>query len=308
MLGPLSRIPIVSTQARRYQPDPDYDRVGALLLRTYGFGGPHANWLQPRWEYMHFHPYVRRVDLGTIGVWEHGDRIVGVVHPELDPGQAFFQIDPDHDELREAMLDHAEEHLAVDAEGARELSIFVSDEDVRLQDLAADRGYVRTDVTEPMTRWPLPDPFPPIVLPEGFRLQSLADEDDLGKVDRVLWRGFDHGEEPPEGDLEDRRFMESAPGFRHELNVVVVAPRGEYASYAGTWFEPVHGIAYVEPVATDPLYRRRGLARAAVLEALRRCASLGATVAYVGSTLPIYRSLGFREIARTSVWRLRRPA
>lgn len=40
---------------------------------------------------------------------------------------------------------------------------------------------------------------------------------------------------------------------------------------------------YVEPVATDPDYRRMDLGKAAVLEGIRRCGELGAEVAYVGS-------------------------
>jgi len=39
-----------------------------------------------------------------------------------------------------------------------------------------------------------------------------------------------------------------------------------------------------------------------VVEAIRRCAALGATVAYVGATLPIYKSVGFRQIHREARW------
>lgn len=55
--------------------------------------------------------------------------------------------------------------------------------------------------------------------------------------------------------------MQSAPSFRKDLNVVVEAPDGSFVAYCGMWLEPVHAIAYVEPVATDPDYRRMGLGR-----------------------------------------------
>ena len=74
------------------------------------------------------------------------------------------------------------------------------------------------------------------------------------------------------------------------------APDGAFASYCGIWYEPVHRIAYMEPVATDPDYRRMGLGRAAVLEGVRRCGVEGATVAYVGTGMHIYRSIGFRRM------------
>ncbi len=130
----------------------------------------------------------------------------------------------------------------------------------------------------------------------------VADDNDLRQVTRVFWRGFNHGDEPPDGEVEDRKFMQSAPNYRKDLNLVVVAPDGNFVSYCGTWYEPVHAIAYVEPVATDPDYRRMGLARAAVLEGIRRCRELGASVSYVGSKQPLYLSLGFRPEYNSRVW------
>jgi len=82
-----------------------------------------------------------------------------------------------------------------------------------------------------------------------------------------------------------------------------VAPDGEFASFAGTWYIAENRIAYIEPVATDPDHRRKGLGTAVVLEGLRRAAKLGATVAHVGSDQPFYRSMGFCVAFRQSLWR-----
>ena len=139
-------------------------------------------------------------------------------------------------------------------------------------------------------------------LPEGFGLKSLADDNDLHKLDRVLWRGFGHGDEPPDDGIEGREFMQSAPNYRKDLNVVVEAPDGNFVSYCGMWYEPVHSVAYVEPVATDPDYRRMGLGSAAVMEGIRRCGKMGAQVAYVGTNKPFYMSMGFRVVYKTPLW------
>ena len=151
----------------------------------------------------------------------------------------------------------------------------------------------------------IPDTDPAISLPPGFRLKSLADDNDLQKVDRVLWRGFNHGDAPPPDGVRDREFMQLAPNYRKDLNLVVEAPDGNFVSYCGMWYEPIHAIAYVEPVATDPAYRRRGLASAAVLEGIRRCSELGAKMACVGSAQPLYLSLGFRQVYNRSIWQRR---
>jgi predicted N-acetyltransferase YhbS len=68
------------------------------------------------------------------------------------------------------------------------------------------------------------------------------------------------------------------------------------------FYEAANKFAYVEPVATDPDFRRMGLGKAAVLEGVRRCGELGATVAYVGNDLPIYQSAGFKKVYVSECW------
>ncbi len=287
---------------RHYDHRADYERVGEFLLRTYRPKGGHVNWLHPRWEYMHHHPLIRDVDVTVIGVWESQGEIVGVVHPEHCMGIAYLEIDPGHTSLKEEMVDYAETHLSRVEDGVRILRVYVNDGDEELRGLVQERGYRQTGDSEPMSRLVIPDPFPAISLPGGFRLKSLAEENDLRKVDRLLYRGFDHGKEPPGDGIADRGFMQSAPSFRKDLNVVVAAPDGQFVSYCGMWIESVHQLAYVEPVATDPDYRRQGLGRAAVLEGMRRSGALGALVAWVGSAQLFYKSLGFEPVYHRSAW------
>ncbi len=75
------------------------------------------------------------------------------------------------------------------------------------------------DGDRPFARFAIPDPFPEIVLPEGFHLKSLADDCDWAKVNRVLWRGFNHPGEPPVGEtaLAERRVMFDTPKARRDL-------------------------------------------------------------------------------------------
>ena len=57
---------------------------------------------------------------------------------------------------------------------------------------------------------------------------------------------------------------------------MVEAMDGSFVSYSRIWLLPNHQSAHIEPVATDPDYRRLGLGKAAVMECIRRCALLGA--------------------------------
>jgi GNAT superfamily N-acetyltransferase len=103
-------------------------------------------------------------------------------------------------------------------------------------------------------------------------------------------------------ELASRRRMFDTPKARRDLKIAVAAPGGEFAALCGAFYEPTRRFAYVEPVATVPAYRRLGLGKAAVLEGIRRCAALGATVAYVGSDQMFYQSLGFRKVYISESW------
>jgi predicted N-acetyltransferase YhbS len=295
----------LETEVRSYTHVSDYEAIGRFLVRTYDTRRSHVNWLQPRWQYMHYHPYIKRVNVAAVGIWEASGEIVGAVHPEHSMGQAYFEIDPAHEHLKKQMLVYAEQHLGATDKGERLLSVYINDRDVDFQRLAGARGYVKTEECEPMSSLSIPDRFHPIRLPPGFRLKSLADDNDLPKLHRLLWRGFGHGDEPPDNGIEERAFMQSAPNYRHDLNLVVETPGGDFAAYCGMWYEPVHAVSYVEPVATDPDYRRMGLGKAAVLEGVRRCGELGAAVAFVGSAMPFYLSLGFSVVYNRSKWQRR---
>ncbi|MEM7624886.1 MAG: GNAT family N-acetyltransferase [Planctomycetota bacterium] len=286
----------------KFEHNRDFERVSRFLVETYRTAGTHLNWLQPRWEYMHYHPLIRDVNVSQIGLWEDDGHIVGVIHPEHEEGTVYLQIRDDNPALKKQMLQYAEQHLSIIAGGLRRLRVLINRADQSFQGIATAAGYDKTELCESMSEWVLPSSVCPPPLPEGFHLKSLAEDNDLYRVEDALWRGFEHQGEPPVGWLEDRQFAQSAPNYRKDLNIVVEAPSGCFVSYCGMWLEPTYAVAYVEPVATVPEFRRRGLARTAVLEGVRRCVASGAERAYVGGTLPLYESLGFRTIFYTDVW------
>jgi len=294
-------------RSRQYEYLADYGRVSEFLVAHYQPGNADGNWLQPTWEYMHFHPLLDSSSLGKIGIWEADGEIAAVAHYEWHLGEAFFEFHPDYRHLRTIMLDYAEANLTGKSrrDGRKYLCAFVNDYDTEFQCLVESRGYERyPDGKRPLYRYDIPDRFPAISLPAGFRLTSLAEECDWAKVHRVLWRGFDHGDNVPmnEEEYESRRKMFDTPTARRDLKIAVVAPDGDFAAFCGMFYEPQHRFALVEPVATDPIYRRLGLGRAAVLEGIRRCSLPGATVVYVGSDQQFYRSIGFTKGYDTECW------
>ncbi len=298
----------MTIQFRNYNRQEDFTRVSAFLIEHHQPGNTDGNWIEPAWEYMHFHPALEAEHLDKIGIWEQAGKIVAVCHYEWHLGEAFFQFHPGYRHLREAMLAYAEANLTgiSGKDGRKYLCTYVNDNDAEFLTLVKERGYERdSEGDRPMAKFDIPEPFPSITLPEGFRLKSLADDPDWAKVHRVLWRGFDHGDGVPmnEEEFESRRMMFDTPKARRDLKIVVEAPDGNFAAFSGMFYEPTGRFGYVEPVATDPLYRRMGLGKAAVLEGIRRCATLGATTAYVGNDLPIYLATGFKVLYTSQCWK-----
>ena len=58
--------------------------------------------------------------------------------------------------------------------------------DNEFEQLVQSLGYRKEeDAYRAMSQFKITHPFPPIHLPKGFRLKSLADDNDLGKMDQV---------------------------------------------------------------------------------------------------------------------------
>ncbi len=153
---------------------------------------------------MHSHTFLDKASLGKIGIWEDAGKIVAVVTYEWALGEAYFQFHPDYRFLRDEMLHYAEANLFVRAEdGSKTLQVLIDENDEALISLVRRRGYQKlAEGSRPMYRYDIPDPFPAICLPAGFRLKSLAEDCDWVKINRVLWRGFNHPGEPPVEEIE----------------------------------------------------------------------------------------------------------
>ena len=202
------------------------------------------------------------------------------------------------------ILTYARDNLSVDGV----LDIAIRDGNDEFQNVAAKMGFVPTQDNEVDAVFPIEVDKIKYGLPEGFAITSMADTYDLYKYGQVLWKGFDH-EAKGEGafvlkneDLPMWNTMFQRPNVNLNLKIAVVAPNGDFVSYCGMWHDPTSQNVLVEPVATDPSFRKMGLGRAAVLEAVRRSGELGAKRAFVVSSQQFYYSIGFRPYATSTFW------
>jgi len=63
----------------------------------------------------------------------------------------------------------------------------------------------------------------------------------------------------------------------------------------------VNDYAYLEPLATDPRYRRMGLATIALTEAMKLTVKFGATYCFGGSQ-EFYHKIGFETVCHHENW------
>ena len=112
-------------------------------------------------------------------------------------GVAYFSLDRDYSFLKKEMVEYAMDYLSrVEEDGTRSLRAIINDDDTEMREIVAARGFSITDRQDPITEFRVAGPFPDITLPRGFELVSLAEENDLWKIEKVLWR-VDHPGEPP---------------------------------------------------------------------------------------------------------------
>jgi predicted N-acetyltransferase YhbS len=307
----------VKTKLCAYDPDRDFLRIRDFLVETFSLTDRPLNWRLERWNYACYFvtPLLATDGVGepdmsayqaaiglfnaSTGVWENeAGKVVGVVNIEHADeshrgwGEVFFQRHPDYDSLLPEMLDFAESHLRNRERNL--LFIPIYDYDEAFQAVVRERGYRRNDEH---TLWDsvftIEGELPEYALPEGYRLQSMADDNDLERRRKAFGLGFNHPDPKDWPSLLSNQELQKAPDYRRELDLYVVAPDGEFASFCIAWWDERNRIASLEPVGTVPEHRRKGLARAVVLEAIQRVASLGAERVFVGSDQAFYQSLGF---------------
>ena len=290
---------------RPYDHAADYEAVNRFLIGLYRPVDVLENWLQPRWEYMHFHSMSIGLPFDRCGVSEDAKGINGLVHFESNPAFSYLQYRPGDIDVVEALLDWSATHLGGYSQTFDRdvLGFYVNDFDADVRHLMEEGGFEQHhEHAEPHVRMVLTGPVEVPPLPAGFRLVGLDEDNDLTRINKVLWRGFNHEGPPPDEEIPGRELAQQAPNFRKDLTIVALAPNGDYGTFAGMWVVPENKVACVEPVATDPDYRRMGLGRAAVSESIRRAAADGAEVVWVGSDQQFYLDMGFAVQCRSSLW------
>lgn len=281
-----------------------------MLIETYSQFEKPVNWPFVRWEYARYFaaPFLgafgQDKDIeakgleavrdweNAVGIWENDEgQITCVVCPdEYVPwhparGIAYFQRRPGYDHLLDEMLEYAQKKYRKD----NTTSVFITEPDTPLQEAAKRDSYAAPKpATEYWTEYDL-SKIPDTKLPGGFYFQSMADNNDVERRRKIFGLSFYHKPSNEWPSAFSYRELQKAPDYRRELDLVVVAPDGEFVSCCIAWIDETNKVGMLEPVGSIVL----GMGREIVLEGLRRLKALGAEIAIMETPLKYYTKIGF---------------
>jgi GNAT superfamily N-acetyltransferase len=299
---------MTTTTDRPYRGGDDFWTVRDFLTELFPLVSPRVTWDVRRWDGSNCHSLERGLPADRAErtrIWEdEGGRVVAATLHEGGP-QLHPHVHPAYRHLADEVVAWSEATAA--RLGDDRVLLHVWDSDLVLRRVAEERGYAVTDewgiawLARP-GRWPIPEP----AVPDGYvmrqTLPGAADDEAIAVLlNAAFGRTFHHAD-------EHRAFAANAPSFRRDLDLVAVAPDGSLAAYAAVCWDGANRHAVFEPVCTHPDHRQRGVARALMLEGMRRARDLGAATIGVetGDLDPanaLYGSLPFAEVYRGWMWK-----
>jgi len=302
-------------QSRQFNSANDLSRLADFLVRARSFVGPCGFYHLGDLSWNVYLAELRGWLPELLRVWETpGGEVVGfaMYYPPNSVDIQSAPWLPLRAALEEEMLSWAREIRWREPEekgGQRSLATEAFEQDDRFTSFLASRGFNREEDRKRHMIAELDGEIAPASLPEGYEIRSVDDGelDARGELQRSVWPWSRVGKESY-GRL---RLM---PGCRRELDLVVVAPAGELVSFGICWYDEINRVGEFGPVGTHPEYRRRGLGKALLLEAMRRLRDLGGKSALVyppGDEAPavrLYLAAGFRSLQDQYVYRLNGPS
>jgi ribosomal protein S18 acetylase RimI-like enzyme len=223
-------------------------------------------------------------------------------------GRVELCVEPGAAKAIEAALDWALGH-----DVATELTVTVAEGDLALRGALEARGLAVED--RPAMACLRHDliGLPAVRCPDGFAVHALTDDADAlaarVEVHRAAWASTTL-------TTDVYRTVQATWPYRFDLDVVVehldrASGDATFSASCLAWYDERNAVGLLQPVGTDPAWRRRGLAAAACTEVLRRLKALGATGAIVATTtdasytapIELYRSIGFTETTTSVTYR-----
>ncbi len=287
----------------------------SFLVRQNAPGRPSLTWALRMWDASLAAPGVPPPEgclVARTRLWPGPEGDLRAVLLFLADGEELLPVaSPDARDLEAVALALGEAEATRD--GLPRTRVLAGEEDALRRRLLERRGYTRTARGSTLYRYARPRGTPERpAFPTGYAVRRVEeDAQDLPRLAALLDTAFPRNTH----DVEQlRAFRAAAPCYVPELDLVAAtADDGAFAAHVSVCLDRTNGRALCEPVCTHPAHRRRGLARALMLEGMRRAHALGAHVVDVetgneSGAQALYESVGPTEIHRARFWEKTLPA
>ncbi len=250
------------------------------------------------------------IDLATdVRIWKKNDGTVcGFALVDLSVWGLFYLISPSEEggELEQEMLSWAcnrASHISRGESITLRCRRVREDNSKRISSL--ERQGFRCDTDRQGLRMvrrldlPLDEPL----IPQGFKIRHLSGPDDIDAYVALVNSAI-----PKATSVEAHQRWIETPEYIPELDLIAVADDGTFAAFCQSYYDPLELArsmrkeGWTDPIGTAPAYRKKGLARAIVLEALWSLKSKGIEDAVLGvagsnkAARKLYESIGYRAI------------
>lgn len=244
----------------------------------------HMHW--SRFEWMFARESFEESDLIHFKIFSKNEKIVGLILFEDNPND-FFMVYQDCFKLKKLMVETLI-HIPV----CENVCI---PNDPEMITLLKESNFDEMTHLDDVSVFTL-DTFD---IPEQkeYDIISLDQDYNLDEIHHVLWKGFNHSDDVIYSDenREMRRIMTSSPHFNKSYAFVAKKDH-KYVSFANIWYKKGSTTALVEPVATVPEHRQKGLSKICIYKAIQAVKKDGAKNIYVGSNQIFYKKIGFQEL------------
>lgn len=282
----------MAIKTRGYNPATDLSSVLRFLKDTYEESGTKRNWFPTRFENSH-DEYAEDIQM-----WDDNRRIVAIANPE---GRFVYYIQqhPNYQHLDDEIIKWIESNCrSKKTENDKVIKIITIEGNPERTLALSQNGFTKTGTAGYLRIRPEGTPVDLPVLPDGFKFRIVETREDYDKLALGVRKAFGHGEWFT-GDIIAQ--IRSRSFFRPDLDLMVEAPNGGIAAFCTFRIDPGSNIAELEPLATDPDYRRLGLAKSILQEALRRLEKHKPALTHIGGAADtpganrLYESMGFTE-------------
>lgn len=297
--------PNSTLHSRRFASEDDYERMRTMLAEIVPGAHRGLPWFAGDldwWRYSADDPnQIERVRL-----WEATDRLMGFVWVSDD--ETGIVVQPGNPDVLHDIYAwvEARTQTSSDATPAVRHDALAYDADVEWQRVLDGRSYTRGAEHSWAFRQPVHPAMPAPLLPVGYQMRDMRGDSkaDIERRVKLHLAAF------PSSTLTvaQYRAVMASRTYRPELDLIAVAPGGQFAAFSNIWLDPVNRLGVFEPVGCDPAYRRRGLARAILAEGLRRLSDLGAATSSVMSFASntaanrLYAAAGFEHVDVMRNW------